>query len=315
MQVKVLATELSHEQSADLQKIRTAFGMIESVDMVHSHVSAAVKRCNDQFPDMTGEVQPPFEVWERRVLPVAKHNKEILDKAIHDGRFDEPGLITDYLETIDKAAEFTDARLVKNPVTNERTCEGLAASMNNTKEELVSLLNDIEWPEGVEVTPLPDPTELVDHEETTEEVAPDAPEEAVQTDANEASEESEAVVEEKPAEPEEAVEEVSEEEPEAEAVPSLEDLAKEAEALTNDVENFSDSADEVLEELVDPAENKVDASEIDVETVVEELSVSEEDIKKSVEEMEQENREKSMKSENELMEMEIKQQLDSTDAE
>ena len=44
MQVKVLATELSHEQSADLQKIRTAFGMIESVDMVHSHVSAAVKR-------------------------------------------------------------------------------------------------------------------------------------------------------------------------------------------------------------------------------------------------------------------------------
>lgn len=325
-QAAALAKSLTIEQSSDLQKIRTAFGMIESVDMVHSHVGAAVKNCKEQYPDLEVSVQDQFDSWQRRVLPVAEHQKEILHTAINDGRFTDAGAIKTYLETIDKAAEFTDSRLVRNPVITEQTCKGLAASMNNTKEELVSLMNDIDWPEGVDATPLPDPTELIDMKQTEETPAEEVSEEVMEAPSEEVVEE---VVEEAA---EEMTEEVSETVEQAtgdvhDAAEAVEETTEEVteelmEEATEAVKDAEDIAEEITEEVSSDGTVEVEVNvpaqademkiEVDAdapEKLTEPVAVSEEDMKKALAEMERQNRENSMKSENELMEMEIKQEL------
>ena len=151
--IKAKANELtetfSEKQANDLMQLRNAHGMIESIYMVQGNVANAQGLCISQYPEMTDFLEQSLQTWEKNVIPVVTEKSDILYANINDDRFPDADAVRGYLELIDKAAEYADSQLVKEPVVTQDTCRALGKSLRNTSAELVGMLHSIEWPDDV----------------------------------------------------------------------------------------------------------------------------------------------------------------------
>ena len=145
-QAEGLASILTNKQANDLMILRNAHGMVESIYMVQGNVSEAQNLCSEQYPDMKDFLSDSFEQWEEDVIAKATSQSEILYANINAERFPNPDAVLSYFQTIDKAAEYADAQLVKDPVITQETCRALGRSLQNTNMELVAMLERIQWP-------------------------------------------------------------------------------------------------------------------------------------------------------------------------
>ena len=151
--IKAKANELtetfSEKQARDLMQLRNAHGMIESIYMVQGNVANAQGLCISQYPEMTDFLEQSLQTWEKNVIPVVTEKSDILYANINNDRFPDADAVRGYLELIDKAAEYADSQLVKEPVVTQDTCRALGKSLRNTSAELVGMLHSIEWPDDV----------------------------------------------------------------------------------------------------------------------------------------------------------------------
>ncbi len=284
-QAKDLAGKLTLEQSEDLGKLRVAFGMVKSVDLVHEHVGDAVKACNEMHPEIGPSVSSKYTEWTDRVLPVAEYKQDVLDKAVDDGRFSNPEEIHNFLNLIDQAAQYTNSRLIRKPVITEQTCEGLRASMTNTKEELVALLNDIDWPAGIDAT-MPEPPPIEKAAATIEESVSQTAE-TVEDTAETLNSEAADTLDEVTDEATQTVDEVMDDAAEAsedamkETEESLEDAT---EAATGVMDAVEEEANDAATDVIDAVEDTADeVGEATTQTIPGEEVISEEELEKAFE--------------------------------
>lgn len=253
---KALSTTMTAEEAKDLGLLREAFGMIQSVYLVRDHVSTASTLCKKEHKDLKSDIGARFDTWELRVISVADHQQEVLDDAINNERFQNPGDIKEYLELIDDAAEYADAQLKKQPLITLDACKSLLDSMSTTQEELVSLLGSITWPEGVDQGPLPDTPKAAQKPEAKKPepkaeppIAPKKPEPTPQPKAEDVQEPAADITEditETPAtetekKDEASIDEAIEDEIEA-AKKAVEDTRKEAETAAKKIDAQKDQA-------------------------------------------------------------------------
>lgn len=144
---EALDQTLSEPEKQRLVQLRDAFGMLRSMELVKKSVARAVQACGEENPDIRDEMTTRFDRWKSKVEPVQEKQEAKLEQVLGKPYFEKPGLVKEYLETVDKAAHYADKQYDVNPLSDEKSCQRLIESMDETEDKLVSLLGDLPWPE------------------------------------------------------------------------------------------------------------------------------------------------------------------------
>ena len=128
---------------------RNKHSVIRSIEVVSDDVGSAVKACGKANPKMKKAMSSRFKDWWNAVSPILKEAKKFLKKELKE---QEAFHVSDYQHVMklnDKAYKFSESKITKTPVTTEKSCNGLLASMDSTEDKLVGILQDILLPEEV----------------------------------------------------------------------------------------------------------------------------------------------------------------------
>jgi len=144
---KALAAVLTEEEATTLGTIRDNFGILRSVEIARTSVKEAVLLCAEKNPDMKDEITKRHKTWDSEIEAVSKKQDATLDKAVTKERFSDPAKVKDYLDTIDKAAHFSDESIEKQIITTPEACKNLMNSMDETQKVITGMISDMKWPE------------------------------------------------------------------------------------------------------------------------------------------------------------------------
>ena len=129
--------------------LRNKHSVIRTLWVVHRDIKNAVKACGKNNKDLKKPMQERLEDWENAVLPILKDADKLLKVEVKE---QEAFHASDYNHVIklnDEAYKFSESKIEKTPVTTQGACEGLLASMDETEDNLVSILQDMLLPEEV----------------------------------------------------------------------------------------------------------------------------------------------------------------------
>lgn len=129
--------------------LRNKHSVIRSIGVVRRDIKNAVKACGKKNKDLKGPMNTRFKEWENAVLPILKDAEKFLELELKE---QEAFHVTDYRHVMklnDAAYKFSESKIQKTPVTTQEACEGLLNSMDETEDNLVSILQDILLPEEV----------------------------------------------------------------------------------------------------------------------------------------------------------------------
>lgn len=144
-----LIDTLSNKDKERFFVMRNKHGVIRSVRVVHRDVGNAVKACGKANPDMKGTMNGRFKDWEDAVLPVIELAEKFLKEEIETQKVVFPSDFKHVLKLNDKAYEYGESKIEKQPVTSPDACESLLKSMDRTENKMVELLQDMLLPESV----------------------------------------------------------------------------------------------------------------------------------------------------------------------
>lgn len=128
---------------------RNKHSVMRSIEVVHRDIKNAVKACGKENSDMKSAMNTRLKEWEGAVFPILNESKKFLKQELKE---QEAFHISDYTHVMklnDKAFEFSETMIKKEPVTSKEACEGLLNSMDSTEDKLVGLLQNILLPEEV----------------------------------------------------------------------------------------------------------------------------------------------------------------------
>lgn len=129
--------------------MRNKHSILRSVRVVSRDVGNAVKACGKSNPDMKPKMNARFKDWKNAVHPILSTAQKFLDEEINTQKVVFPSDFRYVLKMNDKAFEYTEKQITKEPVTTKEACEGLLESMDRTENDLIRLLQDALLPEGV----------------------------------------------------------------------------------------------------------------------------------------------------------------------
>lgn len=129
--------------------LRNKHSTIRAIRVVHSDIKNAVRACGKENPPLKKEMNARLKSWEKSVFPILKNADSFLKKELKE---QEAFHVADYKHVTklnDKAYEFSESKIEKTPVTTEKACRSLLQSMDDTEDNLISLLQDILLPKEV----------------------------------------------------------------------------------------------------------------------------------------------------------------------
>jgi hypothetical protein len=129
--------------------LRNKHNVIRSVDMVSRDIGEAVKSCASKNKEISTQITTRFKDWQGAVSPILKEADKFLKQELKE---QEAFHASDYKHVTklnDKAFEFSEKQIKKQPVTTLESCQGLLKSMDKSEDKLVSLLQDMLLPEEV----------------------------------------------------------------------------------------------------------------------------------------------------------------------
>lgn len=129
--------------------LRQKHSIIRVIGVVERDIGAAVKSCSKANPDMKGDIETRFTDWKNAVKPVVATARKNLDQEIEKQEIVSAKEFKRVLKLNDDAFDYTDKRTTKNPVSERAACENLMASMNDTEDKMVRLLQDTLLPPSV----------------------------------------------------------------------------------------------------------------------------------------------------------------------
>lgn len=117
-----------------------SYNMIKVVEDVRDQVKNGVEKCIEVNPDMKDALDARYEQWDEALEPIIKDANANVDNMIAAQDYTKPRKIRKLLKHTDKMREDKNRNLQKFPVTTPEACEYLRAKMDETQENLTSLL-------------------------------------------------------------------------------------------------------------------------------------------------------------------------------
>jgi iron-sulfur cluster repair protein YtfE (RIC family) len=129
--------------------MRNKHSVIRSIRVVHGDIKKAVTACGKENKDLKKPMADRLKDWEEVVFPILKDAEKFLKQELKE---QEAFHISDYQHVMklnDKAYEYSDSKIEKTPVTTPEACDKLLASMDQTEDKLIRLMQEILLPEAV----------------------------------------------------------------------------------------------------------------------------------------------------------------------
>ena len=133
---------LSDKQLRQYRAIRSAHGLIRSIENVRGTIDRAVKACRDNNPDMADSLETRFVKWKRKIRPHLNAAKDKRDDMVVLQGFAEPKQVRKHLELFDSAVAYKEDRFRKEPVSDAESCREMMATMKSTQTRLIKLLKE-----------------------------------------------------------------------------------------------------------------------------------------------------------------------------
>lgn len=129
--------------------MRNKHSVIRAVKIVRRDVSDAVKACGKENPEIKKSMRDRFAAWEKAIMPILKDAQKYLDTEIEQQQLVYPSDFKHVLQLNDKAYDYADNKVIKQVVSDKAACERLLASMDETENKLVDILEETLIPEDV----------------------------------------------------------------------------------------------------------------------------------------------------------------------
>lgn len=144
-----LIEPLSKKDQETFFIIRNKYSVIRTLRVVRDDIKSAVDVCAKENENLKDDINSRFTDWENAVLPILKEADGLLKQEIKEQQVVKPSSFRKVLKLNDKAYKFSQSKIQKRPVSDEKSCKSLMKSMDKTENELISLLQTILLPENV----------------------------------------------------------------------------------------------------------------------------------------------------------------------
>lgn len=139
---KIMMDGLEENQLKQFAAIENSYRTMRAVDDVQMSIDRAVKACSDKNPELEEKMTTRFSSWKEVIRPVMKTADTKLNKMILLQSFAQPSAIRKYLKLFDAAVLYKNQSVKEVPVTEKKDCENLLDSMDDTQDNLVTLLTE-----------------------------------------------------------------------------------------------------------------------------------------------------------------------------
>jgi len=129
--------------------LRNKHSIIRVIRVVERDIKNAVKSCGDKNPDMKNAMNDRFKQWQDAVVPILDTAQKQLNKDLDNQTIVDVKKAKEVLKLNDKAYEYGEKQVTKQPVTSKEACQGLIDSMDRTENTMIGLLQDTLLPESV----------------------------------------------------------------------------------------------------------------------------------------------------------------------
>jgi hypothetical protein len=129
--------------------LRQKHSVIRVIGVVERDIDSAVKSCGKANPDMKAAIEGRFTQWKNAVDPVIATAKKNLTTEIEKQTIVNEAQFKKVLKLNDEAFEYGDKKTAKQPVSSKEACEALIESMNDTEDDMITLLQDTLLPPSV----------------------------------------------------------------------------------------------------------------------------------------------------------------------
>jgi hypothetical protein len=144
-----LIEPLSEKDKETFFILRNKHSVIRTLRVVRDDIKVAVKLCAKENEILSEEIKTRFKDWEGAVLPILKEANMFLTKEINEQETVPRSQARKVLKLNDKAHKFSQSKIKKQPISDEKSCRGLIKSMDKTENDLISLLQVMLLPEEV----------------------------------------------------------------------------------------------------------------------------------------------------------------------
>lgn len=138
--VMAITKDLDKNSERHFYTIYGSYNVIKVVEDIQAQVGAAVDKCIDANPDMKDALKDRFIAWEDALEPVIDEAEGNVDNMIAAQEYTKPRDIRKLLKFADEARAKKNEDLDKYPVTTPEACEYLRVKMDETQENLITLL-------------------------------------------------------------------------------------------------------------------------------------------------------------------------------
>lgn len=143
-----LIDPLSDKDKESFFILRNKYSIIRTIGVVERDIGNAVKACSKENPDMKDKMNQRFSEWKSSVNPIIDAAKKQLDKDLEAQKIVDVKEAKKVFKLNDAAFEYSEKQITKKPVSSKEACEGLLASMNDTENNMIGLLQETLLPES-----------------------------------------------------------------------------------------------------------------------------------------------------------------------
>jgi hypothetical protein len=142
-QISDFSGKLDGESMQHFMTMYTGFNMIEAVKLTQSHVAEGIESCGENNPDMKDELQTRHKDWKSSLKAPLKEADGNIKNMMIAQDYAESKEIKSMFKSIQKIRTKANKRFERIPVTSTEGCAHLLDKMDETQEELLSLLDSI----------------------------------------------------------------------------------------------------------------------------------------------------------------------------
>jgi hypothetical protein len=144
-----LIDRLSDKDKESFLLMRMKYAYISAVRVAERDIGNAVKSCGEKNPGIKGKMEARFKQWQGAVNPILDTADKGLERELKNQKIVDVKQAKHVFKLHKDAYEDGEKKVTKTPITTEEACEGLLESMDDTEDNMISLLQDTLLPESV----------------------------------------------------------------------------------------------------------------------------------------------------------------------
>ncbi len=138
--VKEITNGLDELSQKHFYALYGSYNLIQVVEDVRDQVDNAIDKCSDANPDMKDALKTRYKEWNEAIKPVMKDADANVDNMVKAQDYVPSSKIKKLFKILDEQRKKRNELVEKFPVTSPEACEYLRTKMDETQENLTSLL-------------------------------------------------------------------------------------------------------------------------------------------------------------------------------